>query len=347
MMSRRERCLFFLLMLAIACGGSASPPNGAAGSGGASRDGSAGSSATGGSGGFVPTDASCCSAEDSNRPLPRDASIDDRTASGGSAGRGGTQGQGGAGASFEAGALLGVPCGSDIDCGGGLKCVRPTDDLGPDSGGWPNGVCTLNCTESGDECSGFGGVCLLVANSNGVCTERCVAGDLAPGIVKCHNRHDEVCINEVTALAICFPLCAGDGDCGSRKCNISTGLCVDHPPTIGAPLGSPCMADSECLGGFCIPLGATTAGVCSGPCRLGNTQACGFRDGAIDAGPAMGACLFGPDNAGLGDLGACAQLCDTTSDCNLKYPDWTCIQDPTVKSLFGHGYCALGPGPDL
>ncbi len=105
------------------------------------------------------------------------------------------------------------------------------------------------------------------------------------------------------------------------------------------------MTDDDCLGVLCLPLDGT-AGVCSAPCRLGNVLGCGFRNGAIDAGPVIGACLYGPETAGIGDVGACAQLCDTASDCTLKAPDWACNQDPTVKAMFGHGFCTLSTGAD-
>lgn len=337
----------------LACGGSTPESNGSAGSGGAFRDGSAGSTAKGGSGGFGPTDANCCSAEDSNRPVQPDASVDNGTAgragaSAGGAGAGGASGRAGAGPALDAGPWFGIPCGSDVDCGGGFKCLRPTDDLGPDLGGWPNGICTLRCTAAGNECGALGGVCLLGTQTDGVCTEGCTTGTPVAGTSKCHDRRDEICIiAPVGPLSWCYPLCAGDGDCGSRRCNFASGLCVDNPPTTGAPLGSPCMADSECFGELCIPLAAGTTGVCSALCRLGNIEACGFRIGAIDAGPLIGACLYQAETAGVGDLGACAQLCDTTSDCSLKYPDWTCVQDADAMRLFGHGFCALRPGRDL
>jgi len=288
-----------------------------------------------------------CGGDDSNGgPGPSDASGD--RGAGGSTGTAGSTGSGGTTPLSDAATSLGTACTADTDCGGGLTCSKVTDNPDPATpGGWPNGVCTRTCTDAGSECADLGGICLLFTATTGVCSERCMAGELAAGAIKCHNRRDEICIrsSENPALVACFALCSSDSDCGTRKCDVAGGLCVDTAP-MGQPIGASCMMDSECQGGFCIPLtdsdAAASPGVCSAPCRLGNRDACGFVTGkSLDSGVVQGACLFGPDTAGIGDLGACAQLCDTNADCKLTYPNWSCIQDATVKGIFGHGYCAL------
>jgi hypothetical protein len=148
----------------------------------------------------------------------------------------------------------------------------------------------------------------------------------------------------------CIPLCATDADCGSRKCDLGTGLCTDFV-TPGAPIGSPCSVDSDCAGAICYPFvisdAAASPGVCSALCRLGNTEGCGFRTSPLDAGPPVGACLLGPGSAAPGDIGICAQLCDTVNDCSTQDSRWNCLPDADVRSAFGHaGYCWLGMRPE-
>ena len=112
----------------------------------------------------------------------------------------------------------------------------------------------------------------------------------------------------------------------------------------GAPLGASCMADADCAGNFCLPFNSgAAAGACSEFCRFGNTSSgCQFRVTPLDASAApAGACLYTSMNGNTGDLGACGQLCDVPGDCLARFPEYTCVQDPTIKRVFGHGFCGF------
>lgn len=250
--------------------------------------------------------------------------------------------------------VLGTACKSDTDCGGGLTCVKPTDNVTPGAGP-PNGLCTMDCSASmtnPDLCKSLGGTCLKLTEiaSKSFCVELCTTGKVSPPESKCHGRLDMVCSELLPSGFGCVPVCATDSDCGTRKCDLGTGLCTDVV-TPGSPIGSPCMLDTDCAGRFCYPYDNTatppTPGVCTAICRLGNLEGCGFRTSPLDAGPPVGACLLATSAADLGDIAICAQLCDSINDCTETDPRWTCNLDPDVRSGFGHnGYCWLGMRPD-
>jgi hypothetical protein len=250
---------------------------------------------------------------------------------------------------------LGISCMSNADCSTGLTCLKPTDNIAPSSGP-PNGICTLECATTANEtsCRSFGGTCISFSSSptaKSFCMETCTTGMVTPPSAKCHGRPDMVCAELVPTGFGCIPLCATDSDCGTRKCDLGTGFCTDFV-TPGAPIGSPCTDDPDCAGAFCYPFDLTpdassSAGVCTALCRLGNLEGCKFRTGALDAGPPVGACLLATPSADNGDVGICAQLCDSVADCTTNDPRWTCNFDPDVFALFQHrGYCWLGARPD-
>jgi len=145
-----------------------------------------------------------------------------------------------------------------------------------------------------------------------------------------------------------------DADCGARKCDAATGLCVDSPH-VGKTVGSGCTAMSgtssnECAGGLCLPIvaaadGGATPGICTALCRLGTLDACAYRSTPIDAGPPIGACVLPWGDIGYnnGDLGLCLQLCDTLADCSYSAPNWTCRTDITLNG-FGHSVCIVPAG---
>jgi hypothetical protein len=57
--------------------------------------------------------------------------------------------------------------------------------------------------------------------------------------------------------------------------------------------------------------------------------------------------LLASSTADIGDVGICAQLCDTVNDCGTNDPRWNCLLDPDVRAVFGHaGYCWLGARPE-
>jgi len=162
-------------------------------------------------------------------------------------------------------------------------------------------------------------------------------------------------VNQAETLFSCVPLCVTDADCGTRKCEAASGLCVDAPMP-GKAIGAGCtvtrgMSNTECAGGLCLPIqaipdgGTTAPGICTALCRLGTQEACNFRITAIDAGPPVGACIFPWSDTGYntGDLGLCLQLCDTTADCGYKGPNWGCLPNTTVTGT-GHSVC-LVPDP--
>ena len=250
---------------------------------------------------------------------------------------------------------LGTSCTSNADCGGGLTCLKPTDNIVPGSGP-PNGLCTTECSSTANEnlCKSFGGTCITLSSSptgKAFCMETCTTGRVTPPSAKCHGREDMVCAALEPAGNGCVPLCATDADCGTRKCDLGSGLCADVL-TPGAPIGSPCTVDRDCTGSFCYPFdiapdASSSAGVCTAICRLGNLEGCRFRTGPLDAGPPVGACLLSTSMADVGDVGICAQLCDSVNDCTTNDSRWTCLFDPDVRAIFQHaGYCWLGVRPD-
>jgi hypothetical protein len=229
-------------------------------------------------------------------------------------------------------------------------------------GGVGNGICTADCTLSG--VCGAGGVCVAIdvdqnaqTVSKALCFETCAIGPAmpAPPVAKCHSRQDVVCepINRDETLFACIPICLSDTDCGTRKCDLATGLCVDAL-TPGKPIGSGCtvvanMSNNECAGGLCLPIdviadGGTTPGVCTSYCRFNTLEACQYRSTPIDAGPSMGACIlpWGQDGYNTGDLGLCIQLCDTEADCNYHAANWMCRTDIVLRG-FGHSICLVPP----
>ena len=251
---------------------------------------------------------------------------------------------------------LGTACSSNSECSGGFTCLKSTDNLAPGAGP-PNGLCTADCTTQANQtlCKSHGGICVSFssASSKSFCMEPCMTGKVTPQEAKCHGRMDVACgALDSPGLFACVPLCATDSDCGgTRKCDLGTGFCTDVV-TPGAPIGSSCTLDTDCAGAVCYPFdvsqdASSSAGVCTGLCRLGNVEGCGFRTTPLDAGPPVGACLLSTSTADIGDIGLCAQLCDTVNDCGTNDPRWTCILDSDVRVAFGHaGYCWLGARPD-
>jgi hypothetical protein len=250
---------------------------------------------------------------------------------------------------------LGTTCTSNTDCSGGLTCLKPTDNIVPGAGP-PNGLCTAECTSAAnaDLCKSLGGICVSfsAATTKSYCVESCTTGPVTPITAKCHGREDMVCgpLDKPGSYS-CQPLCATNADCDTRKCDLGTGFCADVV-TPGAPIGSPCTLDSDCAGAFCYPFdvspdASSSAGVCTAICRLGTLEGCGFRTSALDAGPPVGACLLSSGTSDTGDVGICAQLCDTVNDCSTTDARWNCLLDSTVRMVFGHaGYCWLGMRPE-
>lgn len=251
---------------------------------------------------------------------------------------------------------FGAPCKADAECGSGLICIKATDDIVAGTpGGYPNGLCTADCSTDATACAPFGGLCVNFDDPNAVspkriCLELCTLGTPAADEVKCSNRLDEACGAVSSTRFACQPVCGNDADCGGRKCS-AAGMCVDMPRT-GLPLGSACNAHAtvpECAGVLCAAIETgSSQGFCSGVCVLGALETCDWRRTAADAGGPLGACWAALDkDGGGGDFGFCLPLCDGDSDCP-KTPGTTWVCDhtiPGVDKTLNHGACQILP-PD-
>src|SRR5437667_1112513 len=123
-----------------------------------------------------------CGSSSGNAPTDGGAVDGGRVGAGGSSSTTGGGGAGGGGGSL--GASLGAACKSDAECGAGLTCIKPTDHLSnkPEApGGVGNGICTVDCTMTG-EC-GAGGICVAIdvdadaqTVSRALCFETCAIG---------------------------------------------------------------------------------------------------------------------------------------------------------------------------
>jgi hypothetical protein len=189
-----------------------------------------------------------------------------------------------------------------------------------------------------DECAPWAGTCVLLGTV-GWCVQPCDLGS-APAS-KCHARQDQACsglydTDNRLIDAACLPMCASDAQCGSRKCDPTSGYCTDalppSPPLGGAcnenDTNDPCTSAGRCFAGECIEL-----------CRYGSSDGCGFRSGALDAAAGtFGGCVSpwdDPANGTSGDLGFCLQACETSADCLA--PGMLC--DPTYRAAWQHGMC--------
>ena len=56
-------------------------------------------------------------------------------------------------------------------------------------------------------------------------------------------------------------------------------------------------------------------------------------------GPSAGFCFYTYTTSGAGDVGFCAEMCDTTNDCAAKASGATC--DTSYASAIGHGVCVF------
>ncbi len=169
------------------------------------------------------------------------------------------------------------------------------------------------------------------------CLPTCKIGDPAPNDDKCSGRVDLVCAEGTagTGIGHCRPACRADLDCGSRYCNLSTGLCNDSPRS-GDGIGAACdPAAPQCAGG-CVEHGEAYA-ECSGVCRL-DTPGCGQLPSRKP--PYDFWCYLDPSRAGgEGDLGYCARACDCDGDCGRE--DAVCSPEPDLESQTGRrGVCA-------
>ena len=339
----------------------ASCSSGSSSGGGMATGGAAGSmggsSANGGSGGSL-MDAS------TNQTGGAGGTGGGQAGSGGGINRDGATNTGGDGAADSGrrtdGATamaLGAVCGADADCGTGLVCAKATDSVFFGNGGPPGGYCTVSCTPPGDvNCQAMGGTCVdLSANSTDppapYCLRPCTFG--TDQTDKCLTRPDVGCVaaDQTTMQGVCLPICSQDDQCpAGRRCDPRTAMCVNMP-TAGDPLGNHCAADPDAAAtcaGTCIAIGGgngmLAGSVCSQRCVTGLLQGCNWvGQGVSLAGARHGVCAFSASMAmNGGDLGFCAELCDSVADCHDAV-DPAPICDMSFASVIGHGICSWGP----
>jgi hypothetical protein len=249
---------------------------------------------------------------------------------------------------------IGRPCVRDVDCGGqGLTCMTAaSSDLG--GGGPAGGYCVADCSEDVAICQTLDPNSVCVRFSSGTvagpafCLEGCTVGQTtAVATSKCHNRLDAACDDTgapTPGEGFCRPTCRGDFECGTRKCDLGSGFCVDASEITGTlPIGSPCdpSPPEECAGA-CFALtedGADGPGMCAALCTLGS-PGCGLDPNSTEIPNA--ACLFVLTDAdgGTGDLGLCGRLCDCDDDCTAYQRACRPWGDAASEEQSGFkGYC--------
>jgi hypothetical protein len=243
--------------------------------------------------------------------------------------------------------LIGASCTSSADCREGLDCLTSASRLirgeGPSAG-----ICLARCVPEHDFCQELDArsKCIVLYDSDtpseklddvAYCLPGCVLGSQPNEEDKCRGRLDLVCAEAPagSGTGYCRPSCRGDLDCGSRFCNLATGLCADRAAT-GDEIGAECEPDATaatCAGG-CIEHGPSYA-ECSGVCSYG-TPGCGQ---AGDDAPFDSYCYLDPTGAsGAGDLGYCAKACDCDEDCERD--DAVCEPLPELEAKTGRaGIC--------
>ena len=278
------------------------------------------------------------------------------TGAGGTTGAAGTTGAGGSGgASVTA---IGKACSADADCTGGLTCMTAGSKIIFETEGPAHGYCSKMCTVDTDCGNGNVGICVGVSSATatpqlGYCFQSCTFGGTA---TKCQGRTDVGCLTlpangTIPAADVCYPICSQDSDCPvGRKCDVATNLCADTA-AIGDPLGTHCTSNpdtgaSSCAGG-CLPVGnggtAVLASFCSMLCVVGNLNACNWvgAGSALTSGGVHGVCALSSSTAQVGDIGFCAQECDTAANCSDQM-DTGLTCDTSLMSTIGHGICSWG-----
>ncbi len=225
---------------------------------------------------------------------------------------------------------IGAACEVDANCGEGLICLSSEgEDLAPGRGP-AGGYCSLRCDPS-QPCPGEGAVCAGLTREGAFCFSGCELG--AEG--SCGGR-DTLSCGDLNGQGICQPSCNADADCGERRCDPVTRLCMDAPECeedadcdeqvcdllsgtcVDAPAG--CTTDADCEAGACDVL----TGLCTGAQACSLDTDCGeqvcdtLADTCIDAPPAPigGACV---ENTECG-AGACVALFGSpicTAPCTL------------------------------
>jgi hypothetical protein len=273
----------------------------------------------------------------------------------GTAGAGGTTGSGGGAGGATSFPDIGKPCAADADCAGGLTCITADSKTIFETEAPAHGYCSKMC--AGDADCGSAGLCVGVSSETATtqvayCFQSCTFGGMA---AKCHQRTDVGCltIDKTTSPTtdVCYPICSQDSDCPvGRKCDVATSLCADTAAA-GDPLGTHCVSNLEAgtstCAGACLPVGngGTTviASFCTMLCVVGSLNSCNWVPAgtALTSGGAHGVCAFSSSDAQVGDIGFCAQECDTAASCSDQ-TDTGLSCDTAEMSTIGHGLCTWG-----
>ncbi len=338
-----------LLAAGAACGGNVASDTSGDASGGAGGRGGALVAGEGGESGAVSVGGTGAA---------RDSGVGGAVAVGG-AGPGGA-GPGGAGGSpTPDGAAMGRACRVTAECGG-LTCIGGD---GSADRAWPaRGWCSLDCTDDPGVCAGLraDAACIpldpAALDRRAMCVEGCQYGpenlqSFEPA--KCGGRSEAACSpNPVGGGPVCLPQCNADGECDGGVCNPRTGLC-QREPVAGARVGASCdTSTSDACRGECIdyPLtDASTAGVCFERCTTGALPACGW-DGP-GTGDADAFCVYAYSEVvdgggpGVGDLGACGQLCNCDDEC--RSPAFRCVAHDSAQFEQATGKAGICSDPAI
>jgi hypothetical protein len=223
-------------------------------------------------------------------------------------------------------------------------------------GGVSNGICSLDCSadrlaavSTEGTCAKIDptAICLLMSppSHSAYCVESCTPGAPSATEKKCHDRKDMACADPMDqGIGYCKPTCRGDFDCGKRFCDLADGTCVDKiDPSRKLPIGSKCDPNSDvdpcqgaCVGILEADSSTAKIGFCSGYCKLGEQNGCGFNPQATTVDSF---CLFGTSGTSdFADLGFCTQVCDCNDDC--LDPDFICSTVTGLSALIGRpGAC--------
>lgn len=289
--------------------------------------------------------------------------------SGGSAGSSGGVGRSGTGGD-DGGVtttFLGQACVNDAECGGApLICLHPADPAWG-TGGPPQGLCTVQCSQN-STCDALSpGAGCFKPGADGYCLEGCVIGT-AGATNKCHNRGEFAC-TEFTAgqdpntgqpfiVDLCAPGCNGDLDCGGGTyCDPDSGMCVKTPKA-GDPEGTPCDPNGvNTCKGLCLQLadanGPTNMAVCADRCTTGSP--CLYDSSSKPHGACFGPFALSDPLAqsDIGDFGWCVETCNCDANCNFpgdKCDAWqgTAQQVTALTQAFnGKGMCVPTPTSEI
>jgi hypothetical protein len=269
----------------------------------------------------------------------------------------GISGSSGVGTPDEFRILVGRPCRADADCGEGLGCITAESDDFGGRGGVAGGYCTKGCTlaSTDTDCAAVDpqSDCLAFDQAgNGYCFRTCLTQDPAVGEEKCLNRSNVAC-NSEAALGLsgvnpdrttgwCLPQCNSDAECPGRVCNLGNGIC-QAAQLPGLPIGAACQTESDCLGRLCLQADADER-VCSAPCVYqGNSfqaSACGYAQSPRDAACLIPAYSSAIGSEGIGDVGACLEVCDVAADCTQGDIGWICQRVASLQTIAGRaGFC--------